>query len=102
MRSILLAGAILLMAAPPLFAQDMVARHPGGDTVRLTDKPCPEAVQKILTMLPERWRAAHAVVDGQQFTACWILRPDGQVLLRYEDGDAGLIPLMEFKPQPGI
>jgi hypothetical protein len=29
-----------------------------------------------------------------------MLRPDAQVLILYEDGDAGLIPLQHFKPAP--
>jgi hypothetical protein len=86
-------------------ADDLVARN-GNDTVRLTQQACHTEVLPLLAMVypaaAERFRAAYAQVDGADYRACWILRPDGKVLLQYEDTDAGLIPWADFKRAPSI
>jgi hypothetical protein len=38
------------------------------------------------------------VVEGQTFTACWRVVGNAAHLL-YEDGDQGIIPLAELKPE---
>ena len=45
---------------------------------------------------------AYATVDGKSYRGCWTLLPDGRVLVRYDDGDSGLVMISEFKPEPGI
>jgi hypothetical protein len=48
--------------------------------------------------MAEEYKSATAVVDGQTFNACW--RPVGNAAhLMYEDGDQGLIPLSDLKPE---
>jgi hypothetical protein len=97
MRTLLICAA--LVAAAPAFAQDLVARQ-GNDSVRLGDKPCSSqlVLGRIQPQQAEDYRQASAVVDGQTFQACW--RSMGSAaLLMYEDGDQGLIPLQELKPE---
>lgn len=93
---------LLLALAGPAIAADMVARK-GKDSVRLTDAPCPAAIGQLLPPpIRELFRAASASVDGKTYAACFAMRPDGYVVLQYEDGDAGLVPMHEFKREPGV
>jgi hypothetical protein len=87
------------LVAGPVLAQDLVARQ-GDDSVRLSEAPCTSEV--VLHQLPAHVRAdfktASAVVEGKTFQACWRQTGDSAVLL-YEDGDQGLIPMNELKPE---
>lgn len=99
MRPLILSIALL---AGPALAGDMLARQ-DGDTVRLTESPCPrEVLQYVAEGSRGYFRKALAIVDGKSFVGCHYLRPDGRVLVIYEDGDQGLIPLAHFKPDPGV
>jgi hypothetical protein len=96
MRFVLLCAAAL--AAAPAMAQDLVARQ-GNNIVRLTDGPCTS--EPVLARLQPEFRsgfkAALAVVEGRTFEACW--RRTGNVAhLLYEDGDQGIVPLSDLKP----
>ncbi len=96
MKFALLCAAAAFVAAPAL-ADELVASS-GNDQVRLSDKPC--SSEQVLSQLTPKFRDlmkdANAVVDGQDFHACWIVDGDAAHLL-YEDGDQGLIPLADFK-----
>jgi hypothetical protein len=99
-------ASMLLLAAglsTSAISDDYVARARGGDMVRLTQQPCPA---EILAFVPPDFhahmQAAFAVIDGKQYRACWLLRPDGQVVVQYADGDGGLVPVEHFKPEAGI
>lgn len=99
MRPLILSIALL---AGPALAGDMVARQ-DGDTVRLTEAPCPdEVLQYVAEGSRGYFRKALAIIDGRNFVACHYLRPDDRVLVVYEDGDQRLIPLAHFKPDPGV
>lgn len=95
-------AAIALCAAlalAPALAEDLVARE-GNDSVRLADAPCES--QGILKLVEPNthteYKAAFAVVKGEKFVACW--RAMGNVAhLIYEDGDQGIIPMQELKPE---
>lgn len=96
MRVALLCAATLLAAAP-VMADELVASN-GTDSVRLSDSAC--SSQKVLEQtepdLRSQLKNATAVVDGESFTACWVV--DGNMAhLLYEDGDEGAVPLSEFK-----
>lgn len=93
-----LIGAALLCAAGSSFAQTMIARQ-GSDSVRLSQAPCHA---EVAAAVPEAkdWRAALAVVGGQPYKACWTVRGP-VVFMRYEDGDAGAIPVQMFKEDAG-
>jgi hypothetical protein len=43
------------------------------------------------------FRAASAVFQGQRFQACWRMMGNAAYLM-YEDGDQGVIPANELKP----
>ncbi len=91
------AAAASVLAAAPALADELVAVS-GNDQIRLSDGPCSN--EKVLGQLSPRARAvlrdATAVVQGQQYKACWIVNGESAHLL-YEDGDQGLIPLSDFK-----
>ena len=96
MRFVLLCAAAL--ATAPAMAQDLVARQ-GNDTVRLADGPCTSepVLARLRPEIQAQFKAALAVVEGRTFEACW--RPAGNVAhLLYEDGDQGLVPLADLKP----
>jgi hypothetical protein len=84
------------------FADDFIARQ-GADSVRLTAAACPA---EIAAVVPESWRdkaqAAHAIVNGKQYPACWAARSDGWVILQYADGDVGMARLESFRRAPGV
>lgn len=95
MRYAILCAAL---AVAPAFANDLVAYN-GGDSVHLSDSPCEN--EQVLSSLPPEihadLRAASAVLQGQAFTGCWRVLGNAAYLL-YEDGDQGLIPLSDLKP----
>jgi hypothetical protein len=96
-KTAVVCAAVAAFAAPS-FAQEMIARQ-GDDSVRLSDNACrSELVLKRLDpAAAEEYKAASAVFQGQRFTACW--RIMGNVAhLVYEDGDQGIIPVHELKP----
>ena len=98
MKAVVFCAAIAAFAAAPVFAQELVARQ-GDDSVRLSEDACSsELVLKRLD--PDsagEYKAASAVFQGQKFNACW--RIMGNVAhLVYEDGDQGIIPIQELKP----
>jgi hypothetical protein len=92
--ALVLCAATLALA--PAFADDLIARE-GDDSVRLADAPCESQV--IMKLVPEthgEYKKASAVVKGQNYVACW--REMGNVAhLIYEDGDQGIIPMVELK-----
>ncbi|MGE4239353.1 hypothetical protein [Ramlibacter sp.] len=99
MRKILLCAALAATALAPAFADELVARQ-GNDSVRLAEQPCTseQVLGQLPTGLREDYKAASATVDGRSYRACW--RPmGGAAHLLYEDGDQGLIPLSDLKPE---
>lgn len=96
MKVVLLCAAL---AAAPAIAGNLVARQ-GGDSVRLAEGPC--KVERVLSQLDPRlqdkYREATATVQGRTFSACWAMTPNGAHLL-YEDGDQGLVPASDLKPE---
>jgi hypothetical protein len=98
MKSVVLCAA-LAAAAAPVFAQDLVARQ-GSDAVHLGEGPCTsQPVLKLIDpKLQTKYHAATATVQGRTFAACWALTANGAHLM-YEDGDQGLVPLSDLKPE---
>lgn len=90
--------AFAAFAAVPVFAEELVARQ-GSDSVRLSDSACSSelVLGRIEPTAKDEYRAATAQFQGQNFVACW--RVMGNVAhLVYEDGDQGIIPIQELKP----
>jgi hypothetical protein len=103
MRSKICAALIAASFAVPAFAAtEMIAKY-GDDYVRLMDAPCPYA--SVLRFINEdqrkHFRKADTRVGGQRYFACFAILGD-QVALVYEDGDKGLVPASEFKPDEGV
>ena len=96
MRAILLLAAL---AAAPAISGTLVARQ-GADSVRLDEAPCTSkpVLGRIEPAQQAKYRAATATVQGQMFEACWRMTPNGAHLL-YEDGDQGLVPASDLKPE---
>ncbi len=96
MRLILLCAAL---AAAPAFAGNLVARQ-GGDSVRLAEAPCKaeQVLSQLDPQLQEKYQEASATVQGRTFAACWRMTPNGAHLL-YEDGDQGMVPTSDLKPE---
>ena len=91
--------ALSAALAAPVFADELVARK-GCESVRLSDSAC--SSQLVLGRLgpnaQEEYKAATAHFQGQNYVACW--RVMGNVAhLIYEDGDQGIIPMQELKPE---
>jgi hypothetical protein len=97
---------ILLLAIAPAAFADSEARI-GESRVRISATACSdEATVAVLTADGENaadYRAATARFEGREFRGCW--RPDFQkrvILLRYEDGDHGMVPFDDLKPVPTV
>lgn len=87
------------VAAAPAFSQELVARQ-GDDSVRLSDGACQSelVLARVEPGSQDEYKAATARFQGQNFVACW--RTMGGVAhLVYEDGDQGIIPMQELKPE---
>lgn len=97
MKSLLVLCAAL--AVGPALAESLVARN-GNDSVRLADGPCTSelVLSRLQPQMHGQYKAASAVVEGQTFSACWRVVGNAAHLL-YEDGDQGIIPLAELKPE---
>jgi len=86
-------------AAAPAFSEELVARQ-GDDSVRLSDAACQSelVLARVEPGAQDEYKAATARFQGQSFVACW--RSMGGVAhLVYEDGDQGIIPMRELKPE---
>jgi hypothetical protein len=99
MKAVVFCAAIATLAAAPVFAQDLIARQ-GDDSVRLSDDACKSDL--IISRLEpgdiKEYHAASAVFQGQRFNACWRMMGNAAYLI-YEDGDQGIIPAQELKPE---
>ena len=97
MKVVLLCAA--LAAAAPAIARDLVARQ-GSDSVRLAEGPCQaeQVLSRLDPQMQEKYKEATATVEGRTFAACWRMTPNGAHLL-YEDGDQGLVPTSDLKPE---
>ena len=97
MKTVILLCAAALAAAPA-FADELVARS-GDDSVHLGEAPCTS--KPVLSRLEPKdqgeFKMASAMVNGHQFQACWHVVGNSAHVM-YEDGDQGLIPLSDLKP----
>ena len=91
--------AAATLAAAPSFAQDLIARQ-GSDSVRLSDDACKSdlVLSRIEPGTANEFHSASADFQGQHFQACWRMVGNAAYLI-YEDGDQGIIPATELKPE---
>jgi hypothetical protein len=100
MKAVVFCAAVAAaFAVAPTFAQDLIARQ-GDDSVRLSDNACKSelVLSRIEPGTAEEFHAASAVFQGQRFQACWRMVGNAAYLI-YEDGDQGIIPASELKPE---
>ena len=99
MKAVVFCAALATLAAAPVFAQDLIARQ-GDDSVRLSEEACKSDL--VLSRLEpgdiKEYHAASAMFQGQRFQACWRMMGNAAYLI-YEDGDQGIIPAQELKPE---
>jgi hypothetical protein len=98
MKAVVFCAALATLAAAPSFAQDLIARQ-GDDSVRLSEESCKSdlVLSRLEPGLIGEFHAASAVFQGQRFQACWRMMGNAAYLI-YEDGDQGIIPAAELKP----
>jgi len=98
MKAVVFCAALAAFAAPS-FAQDLIARQ-GDDSVRLSEESCKSqlVISRLDPGMAEQFRSASAVFQGQRFQACWRMMGNAAYLI-YEDGDQGIIPATELKPE---
>lgn len=91
--TVLLAAACLASAGAAAQTNDLVA-YQGTNAIRLTDTACTDAavLERIEPQARPHFRQARATVDGKSYRACWGALPMAVVLV-YEDGDQGVLPL---------
>lgn len=91
-------GLCATLAMGAAMATELVS-HQDGNTIRFGEAACSN--ESVLNRLPPelraQFRAASAVLDGQNFQACWRVTPAGAYLI-YEDGDQGLVPFGSLRP----
>jgi hypothetical protein len=99
MKAVVFCAALATFAVAPAFAEELVARQ-GEDSVRLSDAACKSALvlNRLEPAAAEQYRSASAVFQGQRFQACWRMVGNAAHLV-YEDGDQGIIPAHELKPE---
>lgn len=100
MKAVVFCAAVAAaFAVAPSFAQDLIARQ-GDDSVRLSNDTCKSelVLSRIEPGTAEEFHAASAMFQGQRFQACWRMVGNAAYLV-YEDGDQGIIPASELKPE---
>ena len=97
MKAVVFCAALATFAVAAS-AQDLIARQ-GDDSVRLSEDACKsELVLSRIDGDGSEFHAASAVFQGQRFQACWRMMGNAAYLV-YEDGDQGIIPASELKPE---
>lgn len=91
--------AAAAFAAAPSYAQDLIARQ-GNDSVRLSEDACKSdlVLSRLEPGTAGDFHAASAEFQGKHFQACWRMMGNAAYLV-YEDGDQGIIPATELKPE---
>lgn len=91
--------AVLATVAGATGPMEYIARQGSDYVIVHTGSACTN--DKILSVIPaeyqDKFRAAEAHVNGQDYKACFILHEE-MVYLVYEDGDKGVIPASAFEP----
>jgi hypothetical protein len=99
MKAVVFCAALATFSVAPAFAQDLIARQ-GDDSVRLSEESCKSelVISRLEPGLAKEFRSASAQFQGQRFVACWRMMGNAAYLI-YEDGDQGIIPAAELKPE---
>jgi hypothetical protein len=105
MRRLLLAAVAAVCVALPASSRADAEYREGADWMRTTALPCTD--EKVLQHIPEAerkdWRAGKSEVGGKPYAVCWKpLFAQQVILMKYEDGDAGLVPFSHLKPVKSV
>lgn len=96
----LVAFVVLLTFATGAWA-GLISKSQNGDWARLNKGACTN--EGILKHIPKEYRAqfstGEASISGTVFPHCWVLAPDMSIILVYEDGETGKVPVSYFKPE---
>jgi len=97
MRTAVLCAALLAL---PAWADNLLVVREGNDMIRLADDRCQseQVLQRLPVELHAHYRSATAVLQGVRFSACW-RRHGSAAHIVYEDGDQGVIPMANLKPE---
>jgi hypothetical protein len=89
---------LVLLVATGCLAGERVARQ-GDDEVHVFDSPCVSAqtIIRIPENAREGWGKMQGRYQGERFFGCWRALGDN-ILILWEDGDQGLLPVQDFKP----
>lgn len=78
---------------------DLIFRDEAGNTVIATDKQCTDV--DVLVHIPPQYHGqfgqGRATVAGKPFSACYMPRGDGSVLIIFSDGEMAVLPMSAFK-----
>jgi hypothetical protein len=61
----------------------------------------PEVLVHVPPQFHSQLQRAESNFEGKDFKACWLARPDGIVIVVYEDGGVGQIPITVFVQEKG-
>jgi hypothetical protein len=103
MKRILLAALLAAGAALPAFAEDAILKS-GNNVIRLYAAPCAndKVMAEILPEWRDKFRGAAAILDGENWDACWIMTPALNEHLVFTDADEIELPARSFKSDGGI
>lgn len=88
---------VAILLALSAFAADVMSLTIGKSTLTLQSTPCNPAVQAILQpQYRAKFRNAKETFEGQPIKACWIMNKPDSIVVVYEDGESGTIPLKMF------
>ena len=94
MRPVLIAALAAALAGPATAGVIASLGNNAGGQIKLTDESCRNAERPGKT-----WRFAYSTVpEGRFVTGCWQVT-DEEILVIYDDGDARLCPISEFRPR---
>lgn len=97
----LVAFVVLLTFATGAWAGFISRDARTGNWARLDKGVCTN--EGILKHIPSEYRSkfgpGEAQLEGKKHPLCWVLAPDGSVILVYEDGEIGKVPVHYFKPE---
>ena len=102
MRKLIL-GVLLCLPAYSYAVPTLSDQPNKGDFVALHEDKC--VAQEVLQLIPAQYRdqmqRATSKYEGAEYKACW-MTPDGrQVIVVFEDGGVGQLPVSAFQ-EPGV
>ena len=104
MTSRLIAALAALLITAPVYASEFAAAGDknGAFYIVLTKEPCPKDVlAKVKPGFKGAFKSANVVFHGREIRACWA--PNSPVVMIIdEEGDAGSMPMSEFRSVQGI